>query len=82
MMAVRPELVNMEHAVSQVPEKVIRINEKTGLIWDIKELTETGATGDPTKATVEKGKQMLDILVDLVAGAIEDMNHSGWNYSK
>ena len=82
MMAVRPELVDLSKAVAQIPEKVIKINEKANIVWDIKEVTETGATGDPTKATAEKGKQMLDILVDLVAGAIDDMNKSGWNYSK
>ena len=80
MMAVRPELVNLEYAKSQVPEKVIEINETTGVIWDIKELTETGATGDPTKASMEKGEQMLDILVGLVADAIEKMNKTGWTY--
>ena len=80
MMAVRPELVNLEHAKSQVPEKVIEINETTGIIWDIKEITETGATGDPTKASIEKGNQMLDILVGLVADAIEEMNKNGWTY--
>ena len=80
MMAVRPELVNLEHAKSQVPEKVIEINETTGVIWDIKEITETGATGDPTKASIEKGNQMLDILVGLVADAIEEMNKNGWTY--
>ena len=81
MMAIRPELVDLSLAVSQVPEKVIKINETTGIIWDIAELTKTGATGDPTKATVEKGKQMLDILVNIVAGAIEDMNRNGWDYN-
>lgn len=80
MMAVRPELVNLEYAESQVPEKVIEINETTGIIWDIKELTKTGATGDPTKASIEKGNQMLDILVGLVADAIEKMNRDGWEY--
>lgn len=81
MMAIRPELVDITRAVSQVPETVIRINKTTGIIWDIKEVTETGATGDPTKASVEKGNQMLDILVDLVSGGIEEMNRIGWNYS-
>ena len=81
MMAIRPELVDLSHAVAQIPENVIQINEKTGIIWDIAELTATGATGDPTKATVEKGKKMLEILVDLVAAGIEDMNKRGWNYN-
>lgn len=80
MMALRPDLVNLEHAVSQVPENVIKINEKVDIIWDIKELTKTGATGDPTKATIEKGEQMLEIFVELVASAIDDMNKNNWNY--
>ena len=63
-----------------VNKKVIEINETTGIIWDIKEITETGATGDPTKASIEKGNQMLDILVGLVADAIEEMNKNGWTY--
>ena len=71
---------SLEYAKSQVPEKVIEINETTGIIWDIKEITETGATGDPTKASIEKGNQMLDILVGLVADAIEEMNKNGWTY--
>ena len=82
MMAVRPELVDLSQAVVQVPENVIKINEKAGIIWDIAEVSKTGATGDPTKATMEKGKKMLDIFVDLVASAIEDMNRRGWDYSK
>lgn len=81
MMAVRPELVDLSHAVAQVPDKVIRINETTSVIWDIEEVTKTGATGDPTKATVEKGLQMLDILVGLVSDAIMEMNRSDWDYS-
>ena len=78
--ALRPELVNLEDAVSQVPENVIKINEKVDIIWDIKELTGTGATGDPTKASIEKGEQMLEIFVDLVASTIEEMNQRGWEY--
>ena len=50
------------------------------IIWDISEVSTTGATGDPTKASVEKGRQMLDIFVDLVADAIEEMNRLDWDY--
>lgn len=80
MMALRPELVKLEDAVSQVPENVIKINEKADIIWDIKEITATGATGDPTKASIGKGEQMLEIFVDLVASTIEEMNQRGWEY--
>ena len=57
------------------------MNKTTDIIWDIKEITKTGATGDPTKASIEKGNQMLDILVGLVADAIEEMNRTGWTYN-
>ncbi|MCL2007158.1 MAG: creatininase family protein [Treponema sp.] len=70
MMAVRPELVDLKCAKTQVPQDLIKASEKANVIWDIKEISETGATGDPTKASIEKGKRMLDILVDLVADAI------------
>lgn len=80
MMAVRPELVDLSKAVSQVPENMIDINKTTDVIWDIKELTETGATGDPTKASMEKSQQMLDILVDLVSDGIKRMNDCNWEY--
>ena len=56
------------------------MNKTTDIIWEIKEIKKTGATGDPTKASIEKGNQMLDILVGLVADAIEEMNRTGWTY--
>ena len=80
MMAVRPELVELEYAESQVPHKVIEIGSSANVIWDIEEITQTGATGDPTKATREKGEQMLEILVNLVADTIRQMNQDDWNY--
>jgi len=80
MMAIRPELVELEYAVAQLPEKMLSLSEKANIIWDISEISETGATGDPTKASIEKGMQMLDIFVDLVVDAIEQMNKADWNY--
>jgi len=82
MMSLRPELVNLEYAEPQLPHKVIKISEKANIIWDISEVSKTGATGDPTKASVEKGKHMLEILVDLVVEAIKEMNDMGWDYSE
>ena len=37
--------------------------------WLFKELTNTGATGDPTKGTREKGKKMREVLVDTMVKA-------------
>lgn len=81
MMATRPELVDLQYAEPQVPDKVIAMGEKANIIWNIAEVSKTGATGDPTKASIEKGNQMMEILVDLVVGAIEQMRRSGWKYS-
>lgn len=80
MMAVRPDLVDLSKAVSQVPETMIEINKDIDVIWNISEITKTGATGDPTKASIEKGNQMLDILVELVVCAIQKMDRRDWKY--
>jgi creatinine amidohydrolase len=41
-------------------------------------LTPYGATGDPSKATREKGELMNDALVDLLVEFIEEMDERGW----
>jgi len=80
VMAIRPDLIDLAKAEAQVPEKVIKLSEKVGIVYNMAEVSKTGAIGDPTKATVEKGKMMLDALVDLVAGTIEEMNRTNWDY--
>jgi creatinine amidohydrolase len=79
-MAVRPDLVNLEDAVAQIPNDVIRLSDFSTIIWDIKEITETGATGDPTKATKEKGEKMLDIVTEYVVTLIRELESSNWDY--
>lgn len=79
-MAVMPDLVNMEDAVAQVPKDVISLSDFSTIIWDIKEITETGATGDPTKATKQKGQKMLDIVTDFVVTLIKKLESNNWNY--
>jgi len=79
-MAVRPDLVHLEDAESQVPNDVIRLGRFSTIIWDIKEITKTGATGDSTKASMEKGKKMLQIVTDYVVELIQEMEKNNWNY--
>lgn len=79
-MAVRPELVNLEDAECQVPEDVIRLSEFSTIVWDIKEITETGATGDPTKASKEKGQKMLQVVTDYLVGLIQQLEMNDWKY--
>lgn len=79
-MAVRPNLVNLEDAKSQIPQDTIKFGEFSTIIWDIKEITETGATGDSTKATMEKGEKMLNIVADFVVDLIKQMEENDWSY--
>ena len=48
--------------------------------WDFAELTSSAATGDPTKATAEKGKKMAEVLVKCMVDAIEQLDKLGWDY--
>ncbi len=49
--------------------------------WTFGEITYSGATGDPTKATKEKGEKMANALIDCVAGAITDLDARDWKYN-
>ena len=79
-MAVRPDLVDLEYAESQIPEDVIELGEFATIIWDIKEVTSTGATGDSTKATREKGEKMLSCDTSYIVDLIKELEKKDWNY--
>lgn len=80
VMALDDDYVELKDAVEQVPHEIIRLSKDVTIVWDISEVSKTGATGDPTKATKEKGEQMLELLVDLVSGIIEERNSNKWKY--
>jgi len=71
-----PELVRMEHAKGVVPDLPANLDIK----WDFAELTDTVATGDPTKATAEKGRKMMEVVVEAVVEFIREMNKCDWHY--
>lgn len=79
-MAVRPDLVDLEYAVSQVPRDIIDLQDCMTVIWDIKEISSTGATGDPTKASGRKGQRMLDTVVDYLVRLITKLDDDCWKY--
>nr|WP_244222576.1 creatininase family protein [Cupriavidus lacunae] len=81
-MAVRPELCDLSKAVRQMPDDSIRLGERVQIMWDIAEVSATGATGDPTRASAEKGSKMLDALVGLVVGSIRQLDDEGWRYDR
>ncbi len=74
MLAVAPELVEMDRARGVVPELPVHVQVK----WRFEELTPHGVTGDPTRATAEKGRQMRDALVDLLASFLREMDRKDW----
>lgn len=75
MLAVAPELVEMERAKGVVPDLPAHVQVK----WRFDEITPYAVTGDPTKATPEKGRLMRDALVDLLVDFIEEMDGRDWD---
>jgi creatinine amidohydrolase len=74
MLAIAPELVEMEWARGVVPNLPDHVQIK----WTFDELTPYAVTGDPTKASAEKGELMLEVLVELLVSFIKDMDDMGW----
>jgi creatinine amidohydrolase len=74
MLKVAPELVNLSRARGHIPN----LPEHVQVKWLFKEITPFGVTGDPTKATSEKGILMWNALVDHLVSFIEDMDRDGW----
>jgi creatinine amidohydrolase len=77
MLAVRPDLVNMAVA----PKDVIpKLPDNVRIYWKFKELTKTGATGAPRKATRTKGDRIISILENVLLAFIRDMEKNQWRY--
>lgn len=77
-LALFEELCQPEHAEGHVPD-LPKIGE---MIWLFSELTDSGATGDPTRATRKKGLKMKEALVDAIVAALTRLNETGWSYGK
>lgn len=76
-LALFPELIEMEYARGVVPNLPDGIEIK----WNFAELTDCGATGDPTKGTVEKGRLMEEALVNRLVKFFEEMDACDWRYN-
>lgn len=78
MLAVRPDLVDMNFA----PEEVIpRLpSEKVRIYWKFDELTNTGTTGAPRKASVQKGEEALKALETTLLSFLNEMDETNWGY--
>ena len=58
-LAMFPDLCDLDRAEGMIPD----MDPNIKLIWNFEELTDFGASGDPTKATAEKGRKMKQVLV-------------------
>ena len=77
VLAVRPDLVHMESA----PKEVIpMLPENIRIFWKFDELTSTGATGAPQKASTDKGNEILQVLENVLLKFINEMELSDWKY--
>jgi creatinine amidohydrolase len=75
-LALFPELCRQDLARGVVPELPPSLDVK----WKFSELTDCGATGDPTKASHEKGMKMREVLINAIVTALEELNKCNWDY--
>ena len=78
MLAVRPDLVHLDSAPKEIIPKLP--TDKIRIYWKFNELTDTGATGAPKKASVVKGLQALEALVETIVSFVKDMDNDDWKY--
>ena len=72
-----PQWCQPELAKGYIPDN---LPDNIEIKWDFAELTASAATGDPTKATPEKGEKMCNVLVDCTVKALEQLDACGWDY--
>lgn len=60
MLAIQPDLVDMSKATKEYPP-VPKAFDSMPISW--RKLSKSGSLGDPTLATAEKGRKMLDVIV-------------------
>jgi creatinine amidohydrolase/Fe(II)-dependent formamide hydrolase-like protein/7-cyano-7-deazaguanine synthase in queuosine biosynthesis len=77
-LVVRPHLVKMDLAPKTIPEfssRYLDFTSKRGVSWYAytKKISATGVMGDPTKATVEKGKKIWQIMIAHLVALVEDI---------
>ncbi|HHW18484.1 MAG TPA: creatininase family protein [Firmicutes bacterium] len=73
-----PDLVDMDVARGEWPQSPGELK----LLTSIPETSVTGATGDPTGATPEKGQLIVQALSDYLARFLKEMDATGWDFSR
>jgi creatinine amidohydrolase len=77
LLAVRPDLVDMNKA----PKEIIpNLPNNIRIYFNFNELTNTGATGAPMKASIQKGQCALRALEDVLLSFVNKMEKYEWKY--
>ena len=71
-----PPLCQPEHARGVVTDLPPHLD----VWWRFPEITTTGASGNPAKASREKGLFMKEVLVNAIVTALQKPNTCGWDY--
>ncbi|MCJ7759769.1 creatininase family protein [Candidatus Bathyarchaeota archaeon] len=82
MMVLRPDLVNLDKLEKEIPPKFteetgyrrLRLGKKgVEFSWLIDDVSKSGVIGDPTKASAEIGRTVLQALVDNICDVLREI---------
>ncbi len=83
MMALKPELVQTEKISKEKPHKFteesghkyLKLAGTRGIefSWLIDDVSDSGVIGDPTKATTELGKEVLELLIEKICEVLREI---------
>ncbi|MCP8304105.1 MAG: creatininase family protein [archaeon] len=78
MLTICPEKVRTDRCVDESPKfrphlTLEAVEEGFSFAWRMKEVSDSGVIGAPTKASAEKGKLLLEDLVERIAVIVEDL---------
>jgi creatinine amidohydrolase len=85
MMVLRPDLVNLDKLEKEIPPKFteetgyrrLRLGKKgVEFSWLIDDVSKSGVIGDPTKASAEIGRTVLQALVDNICDVLREIRKS------
>jgi len=77
-LAIRPHLVNLNMARTEVPEfssRYLDFTSKRGVSWYAytQRISSSGVMGDPSKASAEKGKKIWELMIANLVALVEDL---------
>ncbi|MDW0113097.1 creatininase family protein [Sporosarcina saromensis] len=76
-LALFEDYIQMEYAKGNIPD----LPEHVEIKWRFEELTPTGASGDPSVATLEKGKKLEEVVLQVLEDFVRKMDESNWAYA-